>query len=111
VSDLPGRGDYVHLNFDPKAGHEQGGPRYALVLSHSSYNKASGMAIVVPITGQKKGYPFEVQIPEGERFYGVVLADHTKSIDWRARHVEVVGHASEELLEDVVARYLPLITP
>jgi len=110
VSRFPERGDFVHLDFNPQAGHEQGGPRYALVLSHGAYNSASGLAIVSPITSHIKGYPFEVPIPEGQRCYGVVLADHTKSIDWRARNLEVVGKASPELLDDVLARFLTLLT-
>ena len=99
----------MHLDFDPKAGHEQGGPRFGLVLSFGSYNKISGLAIVAPITSHQKGYPFEVPIPKGERCYGVVLADHTRSIDWNARGVTIEGQASEELLEEVLARYLALL--
>lgn len=109
MTKFPERGDFVHLDFNPQAGHEQGGRRFGLVLSFGDYNDKSGLALVAPVTGQVKGYPFEVPIPDGQRCYGVVLADHARSIDWQARNFEVVGHASEELVEDVVARLSALI--
>lgn len=46
----PERGDVVWMDFDPQAGHEQGGRRPALILSPSSYNGRTGLAILCPIT-------------------------------------------------------------
>ena len=62
---VPDRGDFVWINFDPQAGHEQAGRRPALVLSPKSYNAASGLALACPITNRVKGYPFEVVLPPG----------------------------------------------
>lgn len=109
MSRFPERGDFVHLDFNPQTGHEQGGRRFGLVLSFGEYNDKSGLAFVAPITGQAKGYPFEVRIPDGGRCHGVVLVDHARSIDWRARNLTVVGHGPEELVEDAVARLAALI--
>ena len=81
----PERGDIFWLDFDPQAGHEQGGRRPALILSPSSYNRKVGLAPLCPITNQIKGYPFEVAIPDGLAVRGVVLSDHLKSLDWEAR--------------------------
>ncbi len=44
-----------------------------------------------PIASRVKGYPFEVALPDGAALVGVVLADQDKSLDWRARAVEIVG--------------------
>ncbi len=85
---MPDRGDLIWLSFDPQAGHEQAGRRPAVVLSPLSYNRSSGLALVVPVTSQVKGYPFEVAIPASVRITGVILADHLKSVDWRARNAE-----------------------
>ncbi len=38
-----------------------------------------------PITSQRKGYPFEVDIPAGCPIAGAVLADQIRNLDWRAR--------------------------
>ena len=99
---VPDRGDFVHLNFAPQAGHEQRGARFGLVLSPASFNQVTGFAFVAPVTGQAKGYPFEVAIPAGERVAGVVLADQTKSLDWRARGVKVKGRAPETVVGQVL---------
>jgi len=44
----PERGDIVHLNLSPSAGHELTGPHYALVISTARFSKATGFVIVVP---------------------------------------------------------------
>jgi len=86
---LPDKGQIVKLNLDPQVGHEQAGWRPALILSPAAYNKI-GLAIVVPITNQVKGYPFEVPVPAGLTTTGVILSDAIKSVDWRARRARFV---------------------
>src|SRR6266849_9770898 len=81
---VPDKGHIIKVNFDPQAGHEQAGRRPALVLSPTAYNKY-GLAVVVPITNQVKGYPFEVPVPAGLATTGVILSDAIKCVDWKAR--------------------------
>jgi mRNA-degrading endonuclease toxin of MazEF toxin-antitoxin module len=47
---IPEKGDFITLTFDPQSGHEQKGRRPALVVSNYLFNKATGLAIVCPIT-------------------------------------------------------------
>ena len=107
---MPERGDIVWLSFDPQAGHEQAGRRPALILSPSSYNRSSGLALVVPITSHVKGYPFEVPLPTGLAVSGVVLADHLKSVDWRARNAERIGAAPGEATHQALKKAALLLT-
>ncbi len=86
---VPDKAHIIKINFDPQAGHGQAGRRPALVLSPAAYNKI-GLAIVVPITNQVKGYPFEVQVPAGLATTGVILSDAIKSVDWKARKARFV---------------------
>lgn len=104
----PERGDLVHLNFQPSAGREQTGPRYAIVLSPKSYNRAAGLAVCCPITSQVKGYPFEVAV-EGKVVKGVVLCDHVRSVDWRERGMQFAEKAGDEVLAAVVDHVTVLI--
>jgi mRNA interferase MazF len=106
---VPNAGDLVWLSFDPQAGREQAGRRPALVLSPAIYNAKAGLALVCPITSQVKGYPFEVTLPEGLRISGVILADHLKSVEWKARRAERIGRVSEDVLAEVLARLSPLL--
>lgn len=85
----PKRGDIVSLNFDPQLGREQAGKRPALILSPQAYNEKTGLAVCCPITSHAKGYPFEVALSKDMKTKGVVLVDHVKCLDWRAREARV----------------------
>jgi len=100
----PDRGHLVWLDFDPQSGREQAGRRPALVLTPSSYNRAAGLAIICPLTTRVKGYPFECAVPEGLQVQGVVLSDHARSLDWRARKATFICAAPGDLVEDVTAK-------
>lgn len=106
---IPQRGDIVYLQFNPQAGREQKGRRPALVLTPESYNKKVGLAIFCPITSQEKGYPFEVVIPGSQKITGVILTDHVKNLDWRARQATFVERLPQTALEQVLARVQVLL--
>lgn len=112
MSYVPERGDLVKLNFTPQAGHEQAGWRPGIVISPKAYN-AFGMALVCPITNQDKGFPFEVPVPSGLPITGVVLSDHLRSLDWRARNVQFVcsvGETHVDFLSEVLAKIETLVS-
>lgn len=106
---VPDRGDVVWLNFEPQAGHEQGGRRPAVVLSPAAYNGKVGLALLCPITRQVKGYPFEVALPGSVDVGGVILADQVKSLDWRSRQAEFLLRLPPEVFEEVVGKLGALI--
>ena len=99
---VPDRGDIVWLNFSPQAGHEQAGRRPALVLTPRSYNDRTDLALLCPVTTTAKGYPFEVSLPPGGDITGVVLSDHIKSLDWRARQAGLASQTSPRVVEQVL---------
>jgi mRNA interferase MazF len=107
---VPARGDLVWLSFTPQAGHEQAGRRPAVVLSPSAYNKKVGLALVCPITSQVKGYPFEVAVPPALPVSGVVLADHVRNLDWRARGAEFIGRFPEPAVNEIAAVITSILT-
>ncbi len=96
----PERGDVVWLDFDPQLGHEQAGKRPALVFSPVDYNQRVGLALIFPITSQTKGYPFEVPI-QLSKIKGVVLSAQVKNLDWKARQIQFIEKAPQEILEEV----------
>ena len=101
---IPDRGDIVKLNFIPQEGHEQAGYRPALILSPARYNKISSLALMCPITSQSKGWRFEVELGEQLQTNGVILSDQVKSFDWRGRQVKFIERATDELVEEVLAK-------
>ena len=101
---IPERGDVVWITLNPQAGHEQAGRRQAVILSPQAYNAKVGVALLCPITSQVKGYPFEVAIPAGLPVSGVILSDHIKSLDWRARKAEWVCSLPPQTTAEVLAK-------
>ena len=109
MPEAPERGDVVWITMNPQAGREQAGRRPALVLSPGAYNSKVGLAIFCPITGQVKGYPFEVPIPSGLPVGGVVLSDQAKSLDWRAREADTICRLPPETTLEVLRRLSTLV--
>ena len=108
---VPERGDVVWLEFKPQAGSEKPGQRPALVISPKSYNRKVRLALVCPITSRVKGYPFEVELPQGLKAEGAILCDQLKSLDWRARRATRLGSVPDPVMQEVTARILALVDP
>ena len=97
---VPEAGDIAWLDFDPQAGSEQGRRRPALVLTDQTYNLASGLAVVCPLTSKRKPYPFALPVVV-DKVAGAVLVDHVKSVDWKARKAVFHSNANPALLSKV----------
>jgi mRNA interferase MazF len=101
---IPEKGDLAYVDFDPQAGREQSGRRPALIISPKEFNRLTGFAVVCPVTNQKKGYPFEVEIPEGLKVQGVILTDQVKSLDLRERNFDKKDEIPESVLNTCIRR-------
>jgi mRNA interferase MazF len=97
---VPEAGDIALLDFDPQLSREQAKRRPALVITDQRYNQASGLAVVCPLTSQRKPYPFSLPTTVG-RVEGAVLVDQIKSLDWNSRRAEFHSKADPALLPKV----------
>jgi mRNA interferase MazF len=104
---VPDRGDLVLISV---TGRPEGGTtrRPALVVSPARYNSTSGLALMCAVAARAKGYPFEVALPDHFPITGVVLADHLRSTDWKARGAEIVSRVPREVIDHVLAKLKPL---
>lgn len=98
---VPDVGHLVWLSLDPQRGREQAGRRPFLVLTPSSYNGKTSLAVGAPVTSRRKNYPFEVPLVAGSPIAGVVLVDQVKSVDWQARFADFAGDVSAATLRRV----------
>jgi mRNA interferase MazF len=59
------RGEIYRANLNPVQGHEQGGARPVLIISHDVFNERSGTVIAMAITSQaqRAGYPLTYRLP------------------------------------------------
>lgn len=105
---IPDRGEVVWLDFEPTRGKEIGKYRPALVLSSSNYNQKSGLLICCPISTSIRGGATEVPVTSLEQNC-VVATNLVHTLDWRERRVKKAANADPMLLQEVLARLLPLI--
>jgi mRNA interferase MazF len=106
---IPDRGDLVWITLNPIAGHEQAGRRPALVISPKAYNRRTGLCVLCPATRQAKGYAFEVDVSAKNEPSSVVLSDHLRNVDWKARRAERIRRVDDAQLREVVARIEALL--
>lgn len=104
---VPRAGDIVWIDFNPQLGREQAKRRPALVITEEAYNRASGLAVVCPLTSHRKPYPFALPLIF-DNVEGSVLVDQIKSFDWTARKVTFKATAEPMLLSRVRA-YLEVL--
>jgi mRNA interferase MazF len=106
---IPARGDIVKFDFDPTLGREQAGYRPALIVTSKEFNRATGLALVCPITSQIKGLNLEVILPDSLNTNGVILAFQVKTIDWIERRVRYIESLPPEVMDEVAAKLHALI--
>lgn len=105
---VPARGDIVHVEFDPAAGHEMKGPHFGLVLSGKEFNK-QGLAVICPISqgaaAAARTYGTVVTLMGcGTDTQGAVHCHQLKSLDWRVRKAKLKERAPDVLMAEVMAR-------
>lgn len=106
----PEAGDLIWTDFDPRTGREQSGRRPALVVSWVAFWRASGFAIVCPITSRVRPFGTSVVLPQGIGISGEILTSHVRSIDTEARPIRFAGaRVSDAVLAEVRAKIAALI--
>lgn len=105
----PARGDIVLIDFNPQKGREQAGYRPAFILSPFAYNQMASLALICPITNAIKGLTFEVQLSSDMQTTGVILVDHVKSLDWKARKAKFLEKSPPSIIDEVLAKLEPLV--
>src|SRR5215217_364177 len=105
------------MNFSPSSGHEMADRHYALVISASTYNRKTRMAVVCPVTSRVHGWPWEVEINPGllppkkgvGEVTSVVVADAVRQVDYRELEMAFVATAPRDVLEEVLDKLLALL--
>lgn len=104
------RGEIWVVSLDPTKGHEQQGSRPVLIVSPDSFNKATGLPVIVPITsggGFARRLGFAVPL-DGLKTTGIVRCDQPRVLDLKVRGGRMVEKLSEDLLDEVLARLATL---
>ena len=107
------RGQIYLADLDPVRGHEQAGVRPVLILSGSSSNASSNMAIILPMTSarQRLKFPYAMRLRSVTmRRPSWVLPRQIRAVsDERLR--DYVGRVSNAELKSIVLAVLRHILP
>lgn len=107
---VPERGDAIWIASSSRDSQGPAGRNAALVLSPSAYNGKVGRALLCPITGLVKGYPFEVPVPARMRVSGAILSDQVNSLDWRTLEPELICKIPEVTVLEVLRKASALLS-
>ena len=95
------QGDIIRVCLDPHAGHAQAGWRPALVISNNEFMKRTKLAIVCPITNTDNGFPLHIKLDTRTQTTGVVLCEHVRTLDLRARKSKTIESVPVDILKQV----------
>lgn len=110
INRIPQRGDIIKLQLNPQIGSEQAGFRPAIVISPQAYNQISNLILICPITSKKKGWGFEVSLPDNMKTFGIVLSDQIRIVDCTKRQAIYIESSPQELVDQVLGKIKTLIS-
>jgi mRNA interferase MazF len=98
------RGEIRWADLNPVRGHEQGGKRPILILSHDVFNERSGTVIAMAITSQpqRAGFPLTFELDENvlpKQSWIKISQIRTLSIE---RIEQRIGRVSVEILDEII---------
>jgi mRNA interferase ChpB len=104
------RGDIYLVMLDPIEGREQRGSRPVLVVSASEFNAATKLPVICPVTnGGEFARRIGFAVPlSGTKITGVVRCDQPCVLDLSARHARKVDTVSESVMDEVLAKLMPI---
>jgi mRNA-degrading endonuclease toxin of MazEF toxin-antitoxin module len=106
------RGEIWLVSLDPTSGHEQKGRRPVLIVSPETFNRITKLPVVLPITSGgnfARTAGFAVQITgAGIKTEGIVRCDQPRTLDLAARGGRKLETVPDAIMEEVLARILPI---
>lgn len=105
------RGEIYWAELNPTIGHEQGGQRPVLILSHDVFNDRSGIVIAIAITSQepRAGFPLTLEITTAKlpkRSWARIGQIRTLSVERLGKRL---GRVAPEELDRVVEGFNEII--
>ena len=104
------RGDIYLVSLDPSEGHEQRGSRPVLIVSPETFNTATKLPVICPITNggdfaRRLGFAVPVT---GIKTTGVIRCDQPRVLDLAARNARKVDTLPAPLMDEVLAKIATL---
>jgi len=100
------RGEIYMVDLEPTKGREQRGHRPVLVVSPDTFNRATGLPVIVPITNGgdfARRIQFAVAL-SGTKTTGVVRCDQPRVFDLKERDGRRIEAVPPAILDEVLAK-------
>jgi mRNA interferase ChpB len=104
------RGDVYMVDLEPTHGREQRGHRPVVIVSPDTFNRATGLPVIAPITNGgdfARRIGFAVPL-SGTKTSGVVRCDQPRVLDLTARNGRRVESLPGPIMDEVLARMATL---
>ena len=106
------QGEIYYVSLNPSRGHEQQGVRPVLVISDLRFNLVTQVPIVLPITNHGdfahiRGFAVSLD-RAGTQTTGIIRCDQPRALDLAARSARMVEMVPRGIIEEVLARLLPI---
>lgn len=106
------RGEIWLVGLDPAIGHEQKGRRPVLIVSPEIFNRATKVAVVLPITSGgnfARAIGFAVPLAgAGTATTGTIRCDQPRAIDLGARAARRLESVPDSIMDEVLSRLAPI---
>ena len=106
------RGDIYLVSLYPTSGHGERKARPVIIVSPGSFNRMTGMPIVLPITtggnfARTAGFAVSL-MGAGTRTTGVVRCDQPRALDLRVRGGKRLETVPKHIVDEVLSKVGPL---
>jgi mRNA-degrading endonuclease toxin of MazEF toxin-antitoxin module len=106
------RGEIWLVGLDPIQGHEQKGRRPVLIVSPEAFNRVTKAPVALPITSGgsfARAAGFAVSLHgAGTTTTGVIRCDQPRALDLTARGGKKLERVPESIMNEVLARLMPI---
>lgn len=103
-------GDVLLCDLNPVAGHQEGGIRPVVVVSHDRYSVIPGLFLAVPLTSRNRDLEHHVEVPADDRTglkqVSYAMTEQVRALS-RQRADRQLGRVSNATLT-AISRYLHL---
>lgn len=103
-------GDVLLCDLNPVAGHQEGGIRPVVVVSHDRYSVIPGLFLAVPLTSRNRDLEHHVEVPADDRTglkqVSYAMTEQVRALS-RQRAGRQLGRVSNATLT-AISRYLHL---
>ena len=73
-----------------------------MVVSNNFFNQKTNLTIICPITSTNNKFPLHILLDDRTSITGVILCEHVRALDLRARPYTIIDKLPNDILTKVI---------